>query len=215
MALRAAADGVVKHQLYWSKSGELAMNSIHTYHAGGSPVAQADVDADVAAIVAWATASWRSVAVPSASLQQIRSYDMGELPPTRYPRYPVVPVITGTASESVSLPSTVAPVISLRTGSSGGSAKPLHGRIFHVGLSYLLVNGPWNYNPTTLLTAYDALRTTLNGTGLKGQLVVVSWRDAGAYRVTPLVSTVTHLQATSILGTQRSRHPRQPSFNVN
>lgn len=215
MALRPAVPGLLKFEIFYDRGGEVLMNVIHVLHAGGSPVPLANVEAGYDEIVAWANASWKTQAVPSASMRMVKAYDMGTVPVTPHVRRALQPFIFGTAVEGNMMPNTVTAAMSLRTGASGTATKPLHGRLYHVGLSFQLVSGPNTYGSQVLVPIYEALRARFNGAGIKGTLVVPSWRSGGAWRAVPVTAPVTHVLGTNTIANMRSRRPRQAAFNVN
>lgn len=224
MPSRAAAAGVIRHQLHYVWNGEMCVTVLHVAH-GATPT-QAMVDADRGVLTYWHTNTWRAIARSECQLRVIKSWSMQTAPPTKFADldlYPLTP-ITGTMTAAC-MGWAITAAISLRTGTIGELPKPISGRIYHVGGIRTDIVDQYQFAPSqaqadAFAGNYEVLRAAFTGVGNIGTLAVVSYYNGGTRtskvsRVTPLVLPVTHVKTDRRLDVQRRRMPRQQSYVTN
>lgn len=209
------ADGVLKHQLYFTQPGGArmvnpAVMTVWSWKAGGSPVAGARVTAEQDALEAWVRgAAFRSVMTINTTITDIRTWDYGLDPAPRTARF-LFPYTFGSEAGNIQLTNLASGwIAALRSQPVGSPIRDrLNGRITHPYAGVSLTNGQVWPTANQVQTAYAALRNTvLDGTGDKGRLCVVSFYEGGAVRVVPQVVLVDHVIAQR-MGTQRRRNAR-------
>lgn len=214
------ADGVLKHQIHYQagvggdgRRINDAVATVWTYKAGGSPVSGTRVTAEQDAIQAWFTSQLRGTLPTTWQIVDLRTWDYGldPAPKTRRIFLPVQGTLNVSGLAVGPLPNQGATwIIALRTQAVGSLTRNrLNGRIGWPILYQTTAGGGTTYFPSSsqVLTAWNALRTTLNGTGSVGTWSVVSFHSGGVPRVTPLVVTVDHLLVSRV-GHQRRRDAR-------
>src|SRR5688572_6734236 len=118
MPTRAAAAGVLKHQLMWVWNSQFCVTVFHVAH--GVEPTQAMVDADRGVLTNWATNTWKPIASNQCALRQIKTWSMHVSPPAKFANLDLYPnsTITGSSNQPM-LPMCMTVAVSLRTGAVG------------------------------------------------------------------------------------------------
>jgi hypothetical protein len=220
MRLYPVADGVIKHQLYYTQPGGArmvnpAVMTVWSWKATGSPVSGARMTAEQNALDAWVrSAAFRAAMQSNTTITDIRSWDYGLDPAPRTARF-MFPYTFGSVGGNINR-MTLAEgwIVALRSQPVGSPIRDrLNGRITHPYGGIDVGTGNVWPSATVVLNAYTPLRATvLDGTGDKGRLCVVSYRSGGAIRVVPQVVLVDHV-IVQRAGVQRRRNARPGPYD--
>lgn len=216
MATLPPVSGLLKHQLYFrDPQTDREQNIVMTFWTwrNENPVPQIRVDYEAGAIKTWSQATaFRNRLVNDTWSTWVKTWDMGQTPPSRYAPLRIWPVVAGLNTDRWT--PTVSSIVALRTQAVGSSTRNRqNGRIHHpfppIGD---IVDGIWgSTHRTDMQTAYHALRDVLKpaASANSGTWVVPSFFEGGALRVGgPLLPAVNHVICRPQPGTQRRRQAR-------
>lgn len=217
MATLPPVDGLLKHQLYFRDPATgREQNIVMTLWTwkNEDPVAGARVTYEQGAIKTWSqTAGFRATIPDETWSTWIKSWDMGQTPPSRFAPFRVWPVSAGTHNGQWAYQ--LSCVVALRTQPTGSAIRNRqNGRLHHPFPNMIeLANGLWNSSiRTALTTQYHALRDVLKpaADANSGTWVVPSFFEGGVLRPGgPLLPVVNHVIVRPEAGVVRSRlyHP--------
>lgn len=216
MATLPPVAGLLKHQIYFVDNSQdenhPAVMTLWTWK-NENPVAPARVTYELGVLDAWLkSATFRAKLGTNVFAQWIRSWDMGQTPPTRVGNLLVWPVGLGTGGNQ--WVSQVTAVIALRTQAVGSSTRNrLNGRLHHPYPPVGEMTGTfWSSSfMTSLVTVYNVVLNGLSPAtnAVSGDWVVPCHYENGALRVGgPLLPPVNHVLVRQRPGTVRSRAPR-------
>ena len=210
MPPRPAVEGLLKHQLMYGVFSPVEYCMTIWTFKPAYPVAGARVAYEQGAIIAWLTSHWRAVTYNQVNANEVRTWDFGTTPPTKYPTAVVFPAVFGQLplTGGSASPRAVQAVVALRTQPIGSAIRNrLNGRIFHTGLQSTTpdaLNVPGSGN---VQDAYTNLLGRLNTVAHadSGNWSVPSFFEGGAMRVVPVITPINHVVVRTQPGIQRRR----------